>query len=139
MGLELNGPCTVHFGIRFLVCWFPCILPHFWSAITRQLLPTDLTTATHLSSSNFLLLIYCGFGNQITKHFTNSSKIRVNELRYHFVSIQLVKNIKDYSCRCREYRHTHILLRIMYKLVLTLWITVGQSICKASKQSKPSD
>lgn len=58
-------------------------------------LPMDLPIATHLSASNFLLLICCGFGNQKTKHFGNLSKIRLNELRYHFSFIQLVKNIKE--------------------------------------------
>lgn len=61
-----------------------------------------LTIATHLSSSNFLFLIYCGFGNQITKHCRDLSKIRVNGLRYHFSLISFVKNKKKDYCECGE-------------------------------------
>lgn len=74
-GLHFNGPCAVHCGILVFGCF--CVCPHCCSVCPYlTLLPMDLTVTTHLSSSNFLLLIYYGFDNWITQHFENSSKIR---------------------------------------------------------------
>lgn len=79
MGYQFSGPCTVHFGILAFGC--SCVCAHCCSVCPYlTLLPMDLTVASHLFPSNFLLLIHCGFGNWITQYFGNLSKIRTTGL-----------------------------------------------------------